>query len=182
MTGMDLWIGVCPSVCSSFWQYCWNRLISFFQNFTWCFRGPYLDVRDRNQSFLKTSASGRNYQKWPKNSVFQLLRDINSLVLSGNGVKWKYLQSFNILQKLHVYENLIPKLRPKMLSTRQISVFFNRQYLIIGLTSYFDFLNVDGREGKEQGLLMGFSKKNTFGSNRLFCAGKRFFLGTLRLR
>ena len=66
MTGMDLWIGVCPSVCPSFRQYCWNRLISFFQNFTWCFRGPYVDVRNRNRSFLKASTSGRNYQKWTK--------------------------------------------------------------------------------------------------------------------
>ena len=179
MTGMDLWIGVCPSVCSSFWQYCWNRLISFFQNFTWCFRGPYLDVRDRNQSFLKTSASGRNYQKWPKNRVFQLLMDINSLVLSGNDVKWKYLQSFNILQKLHVYKNLVPKLRPKMLSTSQISVFFNRQYWTDILLWFFE---CRWAWMKETRFINGCFKKNTFGSNRLFCAGKRFFLGTLHLR
>ena len=73
-----------------------------------------------------------------------------------------------------------------MLSTSQISVFFNRQYLINGLTSYFDFLNVDGREWKEQGLLMGFPKKINLGqigyfvpendsSSELFIYLKDFF-------
>ena len=40
----------------------------------------------------------------------------------------------------------------------EISVYFNPQYLIIGLTNYFDILNIDGREWKEQGLLMGILK------------------------
>ena len=40
----------------------------------------------------------------------------------------------------------------------EISVFFNPQYLIIGLTNYFDILNVDGHEWKEQGLVMGVPK------------------------
>ena len=52
-------------------------------------------------------------------------------------------------------KNLVLKLLPKMLSNNHISVFFNCQYLISGLTSYFDFLHVD-RQEKEQGLLMDF--------------------------
>ena len=40
----------------------------------------------------------------------------------------------------------------------EISVYFNPQYLIIGLTNYFDILNIDGHEWKGQGLLMGILK------------------------
>ena len=43
-------------------------------------------------------------QKWPKNSVFGLFKKIKSLVLSGIGVKQKFLWSINILQKLHAWQ------------------------------------------------------------------------------
>ena len=40
-------------------------------------------------------------QKWPLNRVSIFLKKIKTLVLSGNGVKWKYLWSFNIQRKLN---------------------------------------------------------------------------------
>ena len=50
-----------------------------------------------------------------------------------------------------------------MFPANEISVFFNNQYLINGLTSDFDFWNVDRHEWKEQGLLINeFSEKNIF--------------------
>ena len=49
-----------------------------------------------------------------------------------------------------------------MLSSNQISVFLNRQYLINKLTSSIDFLHVERKGWKEQGLLMDFLKKFLF--------------------
>ena len=43
-------------------------------------------------------------QKWPKNRVWGLFKTIKSLVLSGIGVKQKYLWSINILKKLHAWD------------------------------------------------------------------------------
>ena len=43
-------------------------------------------------------------------------------------------------------KNLVLKLRTKIISASQISVFFNRQYLINGLTSDSDFLHVGRHE------------------------------------
>ena len=42
----------------------------------------------------------KNGQNWPKNRVFGLFKKIVSLVLSGIGIKWKFLWFINILQKL----------------------------------------------------------------------------------
>ena len=42
--------------------------------------------------------------KEPKNKVFGLFKKTKSLVLSGIGVKRKFLWSFNILRKLHALE------------------------------------------------------------------------------
>ena len=53
--------------------------------------------------FLKKNGI-TNGQKGPKNKVFWLFKKIKSLVLSGIGVKRKFLWSFNILQKLHAWE------------------------------------------------------------------------------
>ena len=47
----------------------------------------------------------------------------------------------------------------KMLSTNQISVFFDRQYLVNGLTSDSTFLHVDRHEWMRLGLLIGFLEK-----------------------
>ena len=46
----------------------------------------------------------QNNQKWPKNRVFGLFKKITSLVLSGIGVKQKFLSFIDILQKLHAWE------------------------------------------------------------------------------
>ena len=50
----------------------------------------------------------------------------------------------------------------KMVSTNQIPIFFNCQYLVNGLTSDSDFLHVDRHECMQQGLLMSFLKKIVF--------------------
>lgn len=47
-------------------------------------------------------------------------------------------------------KNLVFKLWPTMLEAN------NHEYFINGLTSEFNFLNVDRHERKKQGLLMGF--------------------------
>ena len=52
-------------------------------------------------------------QKWPKNTVFELFKKIRSLVLSGIGVKRKFLWSINILQKLHAWEKSGPQVVAK---------------------------------------------------------------------
>ena len=44
--------------------------------------------------------TGQKWSKW----VFVLIKKIKLLVLSRIGVKWKFLRSFNILQKLHDWE------------------------------------------------------------------------------
>ena len=49
-----------------------------------------------------------------------------------------------------------------MLSANQISVFFNRQYLINGLTFDSYFLHVDRYGRLEQGLLICFLKEFSF--------------------
>ena len=46
----------------------------------------------------------KNGQKWPKIGGFGLSKKIYLLVLSGNGVEWKYLWPFSILQKPHMWE------------------------------------------------------------------------------
>ena len=45
----------------------------------------------------------KNGQKWPKNRVFGLFKNIMSLVLSGICVKRKFLRFINILRKLHAW-------------------------------------------------------------------------------
>ena len=46
----------------------------------------------------------KNSQKWPKIEIFGLFRKIFLLVLFENGVEWKYLWSFSILQKPHMWK------------------------------------------------------------------------------
>ena len=46
----------------------------------------------------------KNDQKWPKYRIFGLFKKITSSVLSGIGVKRKFLWLINILQKLHAWE------------------------------------------------------------------------------
>ena len=86
-----------PIVCPS------SRLpvLKFSQNWIICFsetwygvRSPYLFICDRGGIFFK-KIDVKNGQKRPK---------IKSLVLSGIGIKRKFLWSFNILWKLHTWE------------------------------------------------------------------------------
>ena len=43
--------------------------------------------------------------KWHRNRVLELFKKIMSLILSENGLKWKYLQPFNILKKVWFSSN-----------------------------------------------------------------------------
>ena len=88
--------------------------------------------------------------KYGFKTVFRLFRKRKSLLLFWNGVKLKELWSFSILQKLFARENLILKLLPKILLANEMSLFFNHEYLMNGLTWDFDFLKLDGYEWKEQ--------------------------------
>ena len=117
-------------------------------------RVPYGDVCD-SLIFFEKSPSVKNDQKWSQNGIFGLLRKISSLVLSGNGVEWKYLWPLSILWKTHMWQ------KPDF-QAMQISVFFNCQYLINRLTSDSDFLLVDRHEGTRQDLLMCFRAKEPF--------------------
>ena len=53
-----------------------------------------------------------------------------------------FYDNFSILQQPHMLEKSDSQVLPKMLLANQISVFFNCQYLINGLTSDSDFLHV----------------------------------------
>ena len=55
-------------------------------------------------NFLEKIPSGKNDKKGPQNSVFGLFNKIVVLVLSGIGVKQKFLWFINILQKMHALE------------------------------------------------------------------------------
>ena len=73
-------------------------------------------------------------------ALFGILKKIKTLVLSGIGLKWKLLWSFNMLQKLHAWEksgSQFPSYGQKWFSANDISVFFNRQYFINRLINDF---------------------------------------------
>ena len=82
-------------------------------------------------------------KKGQKQGFFGLFKKIKLLVLSGIGVKRKFLWSCNMPGKYLV----LTSSDQKWLLTNEISVFFNRQYFINTLTSDFDFWNVDRDEG-----------------------------------
>ena len=81
----------------------------------------------------------KNGQKWSKNRVLGLFRKILSLVLSGNGLEWKYLWPSSILLQLPMLEISVSQVLPKILLTNQISVFINHQYVMNVVTSNSDF-------------------------------------------
>ena len=87
---------------------------------------------------------------------------MSSLVLSGNGIEWKYLWPFNTLWKTHMWEKSCSQVMTKNALSQSDFVFFNYQYLINGVTSDSDFLQVDRHGWKEQGLLMHFWKNSLF--------------------
>ena len=106
----------------------------------------------------------QNGQRWPKNTVFGLLKKIMSLVSSGICLKRKFLWFVDILQKLHAWKkSRFSSYSPKWLSTNEISVFFNCQYFINRLISDFDFCHGDRHEWKEQCKLRDFLKKSNLG-------------------
>ena len=106
----------------------------------------------------------QNGQRWPKNTVFRLLKKIMSLVSSGICLKRKFLWFVDILQKLHAWKkSWFSSYSPKWLSTIEISVFFNCQYFINRLISDFGFCHADRHEWKEQCKLRDFLKKSNLG-------------------
>ena len=85
-------------------------------------------------------------KKNEKARFFGLFKKIKSLALSGIVIKRKFLWSFNILQKLHTWEESGSEVITTKNGSRSISVFFNRQYFIDRLISDFDFWDVDRHE------------------------------------
>ena len=108
--------------------------------------GVYIGMCVTETDFLEKSPLGKNDQKWSLNRVLWLVK---SLILSGNGVKWKYLLYFNILQELHAWEKSGSQVTVKMLLANEISLYINFQYFINRLTVDFNFFNVDRHEWKE---------------------------------
>ena len=64
--------------------------------------------------FWKKPLSGKNDQKWPKNMVSGLFKNIMSLVLPGICVKSKFSWFINILRKLHAWEKSSSQVKAKM--------------------------------------------------------------------
>ena len=95
---------VLPSIFPSVYKFSENWLISFFWNLV---LGAHIQLCLTAGFFKKNSHQKkitRSGQKWPKNMVFGLFKEITSLVLSGICVKWKFLWFINILWKLHAWE------------------------------------------------------------------------------
>ena len=105
-------------------------------------------------NFLDKSPSGKNDQKWPENRCFGLFRKICSLVLFENGVEWKHLWLFSFLWKPHMWEKSGSQVMAK-----------NALY-----QKYPGFLHLDRHEWTQQGLVMGFLEKFSFGANGPFLA------------
>ena len=81
---------VCPSVLPSVRKFFWDWLISFFSETQHSVRGPYLVECGRAGFFGKIpqwAKITKNGQKCPKNMVFELFKNITTLVLSGVCVK-----------------------------------------------------------------------------------------------
>ena len=66
--------------------------------------------------FGKKFPLGKNDKKWPKNMVFGHFKKIESLVLSGNCVKSKFLWFINILIKLHDWGKSSSQVKGKKVS------------------------------------------------------------------
>ena len=58
----------------------------------------------------------KNGQKWPQNTIFGLFKKLRLLVLSGIGVKQKFLWFINILRKLHACEKSVSQIIAKNVS------------------------------------------------------------------
>ena len=151
---------VLPSVCHFFPKSSWDWVFRFSWNFFYSVKahlGMCVIQYYHYLFFEKLLVSNitKLVKNNPKMGGFGHFKKIYQLILSENGIEWKYLRPFNILQKL--------------LSANQISVFFNCQYLINGVTSDCDFLDRDRHEWSQQRLLIGFVKLFILGQRGHFC-------------
>ena len=158
-----------PSLCPSFRQFSGNWRISFFLKLCMVLRAD-MEMCVRVRFFLKNpllAKMTKNGRRWPKIEVKEFFRKIYSLVLSGNDVEWKYLWPFSILPRSHIWEKFGSQVMAKnALGQSAFSVFFNRQYLVNGLTSdsiFFFCMQIDMTERN-----MGYLKKISFGANGPF--------------
>ena len=159
-----------PSLCPSFRQFSGNWRISFFLKLCMVLRAD-MEMCVRVRFFLKNpllAKMTKNGRRWPKIEVKEFFRKIYSLVLSGNDVEWKYLWPFSILPKSHIWKKFGSQVMAKnALGQSAFSVFFNRQYLVNGLTSdsifFFFCMQIDMTERN-----MGYLKKISFGANGPF--------------
>ena len=115
-----------------------------------------------SQVFWKKIPIGQNDQKWLKMAQkqgFGLFKKIMSLVLSGIGVKRKFLWFINILWKRHVWEKPCPQV-----IVENVSWLMRFQYSLIVSIFLIDhnLIFLDSYEWKEQGLFSGFLKKSWF--------------------
>lgn len=110
VAGRVLWIRVFPSVLSSVLPAVLSgnflgigSLVLFLM---YGVRELYGDVPDRRYGdlFWKNPFLVKMNKNGPKMGVFGHFRKIYSLVLSRNGVYWKYLWPFHILWKPHMWE------------------------------------------------------------------------------
>ena len=149
------------SVCPSF-----RLSVSFLRIGSLVFSKTWHGVRDPNlvvcdsKIFLKKSSPGKNDQKWPKNKVFGLFKEIMSLVLSGICVKRKFFWFINIAWKLHAWEK-----SGSQVATKKCSCPMRFQYSLIvniSLVDEYQTLNFGtlGRlEWKEQWFINSFTEK-----------------------
>ena len=162
-----------PSLCPSFRQFSGNWRISFFLKLCMVLRAD-MEMCVRVRFFLKNpllAKMTKNGRRWPKIEVKEFFRKIYSLVLSGNDVEWKYLWPFSILPKSHIWEKFGSQVMAKnALGQSAFSVFFNRQYLVNGLTSDERYM---------EHILIVFLKKFSFWANGLFWARKWHVVITL---
>ena len=131
----SVWPLFFPSFCPSvhpFRQFSWNWLITFFLKLCIVLEA-HMEINMAEPVLLKKFPFSKSNQKWPKFELLGHFRKLYSLVLSGNGVEWKYLWPFNLLQKSHLWEKSGSQVKRKMLLANQIAVFFNCQYIINGL-------------------------------------------------
>ena len=133
-------LSFCPSYSlsnlSSECKFSRNWLISFFVKLSMVLGTHiYLYVKELDPHQARMTKNSH------KNWFFGLFKKIKLLVLFEIGVKQKFLLSFIILRKLHAW-----KISGSQVMTIEISVFFNRQCLINGSISGYDFWNVDIHE------------------------------------
>ena len=116
-----------------------------------------------SQDFWKKIPIGQNDQKWLKMAQkqgFRLFKKIMSLVLSGIGVKRKFLWFINILWKRHVWEKPCPQV-----IVENVSWLMRFQYSLIVSIFLIDdnLIFLDSYEWKDKGYFQVFWKNPDFG-------------------